>query len=288
MTGEVHVNEREITPHDEHPAAEERSTSRRQLLLAAGAGAGAAAVASVVGEAAQAANGDPLLVGNTANAATAATKLTSSGTVNAPGLQVQALNYDTGVEGDGVYGVTGIGAGGGFFSGTEAAVSLDPMGSPGAPTGTAFKGDLAVDSNGVLFLCIAAGAPGTWIRLSSVNLLSTPQRLYDSRNTGGKFASGETRNLDVAGVLAGVPAYATGIIGNATVVDTGGAGFIVIYPKGTSRPGTASNTWFGAAQILANAFTVGLAGSPGGIAVYAEATVTPATHVVIDVFGYVA
>jgi hypothetical protein len=242
-------------------------------------------------ETASAANGDPLLVGATTNSATARTRLatTSGSPVAQPGFQVEALQFDAGVEGSGAYGIAGFGASGGFFSGTDAAVTLDPTATPGPPTGTAFKGDVAIDSNGSLWICIAQGTPGTWIRLSSVNLLQTPQRLIDTRATGGggPFAANETRTYNVGGVVPGIPTYATGILGILTVVNTVvdalGVGFVVAYPKGTSQPATATNTWYGNNQILANGFSSGLGGSPAGISVFCFRQ----TDVVIDLTGYV-
>jgi hypothetical protein len=199
-------------------------------------------------------------------------------------------DYFSGSEGDGIFGLAGFGASGGFFAGTDVAISLDPTSSPGPPTpSTAFKGELNVDSNGVLWICIVDGSPGpgTWIRLSSTNLLATPQRLYDSRKTGGIFTNGETRTVDVAGVLSGIPAYATSVIGNVTLTNTLGAGYVVVYPGGGSRPPTSTINWYTTGQILANGFSIALGGLPGGIAVYASATQAQATHVIIDITGYV-
>ena len=55
---------------------------------------------------------------------------------------------------------------GGDFSGAVAPIRLDPAATPGAPqSGTHHKGELYVDSNGQLFLCIADsinGTAGTW------------------------------------------------------------------------------------------------------------------------------
>jgi hypothetical protein len=195
-------------------------------------------------------------------------------------------DYFSGSEGDGIFGLAGFGASGGFFAGTDVAISFDPTSSPGPPTPSiAFKGELNVDSNGVLWICIADGSPGTWIRLSSTNLLATPQRLYDSRNTGGIFMNGETRTIDVAGVLSGIPAYATSVIGNITLANTLDHGFAVVYPKGGSQPSTSTINWYTTGQVLANGFSIALGGSPGGIAVH-TGPVQAQTHIIIDITGY--
>ncbi len=269
--------------------ADERSTSRSALLRAAGIGAASAVVGGVVARDAGAANNDPLLVGNASNAASATTALTASGTADTPGLRVEALDYLSGVEGTGVYGVVGFGFTGGFFSGVDSAISLAPASATGPPSGIAFKGDMSVDSNGALWICIADGEPGTWIRLSSVDLLQVPQRLIDTRfGGGGPFAPGETRTYNVGGVVSGIPAHANGILGIISVVNTtvdaSGVGFVVAYPKGTAQPATATGTWFGNNQILATGFSIGLGGAPPGISVFCFRQ----TEVVIDITGYVA
>ena len=67
--------------------------------------------------------------------------------------------------GDG-YGVQGFSQGyGAEFTGTKAPLRLVPAGTVGAPTGGSHAaGELLVDANGALFVCVAAGSPGTWKR----------------------------------------------------------------------------------------------------------------------------
>ena len=111
----------------------------------------------------------------TTRASNITTGLTTAGADAATGLQafkVVAPNFDNGITGEakdygvigtGAGGVLGLGAVGGVFSGSVVAINLDPQNTPRrAPTGEAFKGDLAVDLNGVLWLCVADGTPGTW------------------------------------------------------------------------------------------------------------------------------
>ena len=119
-----------------------------------------------------------------------------------------------GTFGSAAVGVLGDGAVGGQFSGTDAAISLDPRAMPGPPGGTNFKGDLAVDSDGVMWLCVQNGSPGVWIKVShgGVRLLNASHRAYDSRLTGGKFADGEQRSVALAGTTPalGIPDNALG------------------------------------------------------------------------------
>jgi hypothetical protein len=52
---------------------------------------------------------------------------------------------------------------GGEFSGSVAPIRLKPASTVGAPSSDVHsKGELYVDANGQLFLCVADGAPGTW------------------------------------------------------------------------------------------------------------------------------
>jgi hypothetical protein len=275
--------------------------TRKDILKAAGVVAGAAVAGKLASaDSASAADGQPLIVAANNSASNIETGLTTAG-VDAPAgfraFKVTAPNFDYGVSGEAQdYGVVGTGAGGvlglgtvgGVFSGSVVAINLDPQGAAGAPTGEAFKGDLAVDSTGVLFLCVADGTPGTWIRVShgGVRYLSTPFRAYDSRvGTTGKLrpGAGDTANprvIPISGVVPGVPGNALGIVGNLAVTEANPGGFATIWPSG-AWPGTA-NINFNPNQDLSNAYNVGLSGS-GTVSVASSGT----THVVIDVAGYI-
>jgi hypothetical protein len=276
----------------------ERPRSRRALLQAAGVAAGAVAASRLLApEPAFAADGGNMVLGQ-ANAATSATTLATSGAIaNNGALSVTGANADYGVYGSGKsYGLTGVGPGGvlglgtvgGVFSGSITAINLDPQATAGAPAGQAFRGDMAVDSTGVLWLCVAAGTPGTWIKVShgGTRLLPTPSRAYDSRSVpAGKLqtGSGDTatpRAIPIVGVVAAVPPNAVGVVGNMTVTEAVAGGFGTIWPNG-AWPGT-SNINFVANVNLANAFTVGL--SPGGTVSVAASAVT---HMIIDITGYI-
>jgi hypothetical protein len=94
----------------------------------------------------------------------------------APGLEAA---LDAGVEGTGPTGVRGEGAGptgvgvegtgriGGRFEGIAAPLQLVPASTAGPPAGgTHAVGELYVDSQGKLYLCAAAGIPGTWMQIA--------------------------------------------------------------------------------------------------------------------------
>src|SRR5260221_1459350 len=171
-------------------------------------------------------------------------------------------------------GVAGFGFGsngvGGWFVGPRAALALSSSaGGPGAPTtGQHFQGDIYVDSNITLWVCIADGTPGTWCRVTCVangtaggatTYLMDPVRLLDARggaNSGlvnrGALAGNELYNLSVAGLGgSGIPSGAQGLICNVTVLGPGGNGNLSLFPAGPAPPTTASMTFL-AGPSLAN------------------------------------
>lgn len=77
-----------------------------------------------------------------------------------------------------------------------------------------------------------------------------------------------------------IPANAAAIVGNATVVNPGGAGYMTLYPSNASRPLVASSN-FGMGQLMNAPFTVGL-GADGAFNIYS----TNVTDLVVDVLGY--
>jgi hypothetical protein len=180
----------------------------------------------------------------------------------------------------GVHGRASIDGGlGGSFIGTRAATST----SAAPTTGAHAIGDIVVGSTGRVFVCVAAGTPGTWNELGAprltLQLLATPERFIDTRDgTGGvkgPISSGTTRTFTLTGQngLSGNPALqvpnnATGFIGNLTAIGASDAplsAFISLWPSGP-RP-TISNVNYGPGNTLgavANAVTVGLADTAGG------------------------
>src|SRR5206468_3970879 len=118
-----------------------------------------------------------------------------------------------GVLGSGFTGVMGTGTVGGYFSGTLAAISLEPQLTTGPPTsGDYYRGDMLVDASGVLYLCVADGNPGTWLSGGGTRFLSRPTRAYDSRDSGNKLGTAEPhgagtlsapRTVNVVSNLAG-------------------------------------------------------------------------------------
>lgn len=226
----------------------------------------------------------------------------------ADGVGVIGLGGDSGV------GVRGVG---GFYA-LEAAKSSkanlylhpnnDVTGTPGPKTvpGARTDAHLAgeIDNvNGDLWLCVVAGTPGRWRKIGGVATAGafhavTPGRVYDSRvalPTPGALSMGGTRLLSVAdrrdlvsGAVATanfVPAGATAISCNVTVVDTVLSGFLTINPGGTATINAATVNWSASGQILNNGVMLTL-NATREITVIAGGIGGSSTHFVIDVNGY--
>jgi hypothetical protein len=121
--------------------------------------------------------------------------------------------------------------------------------------------------------------------------LAAPVRLLDTRSgqtacdaPGAALSAGVARTEAARIACTGIPATAQAIVGNATVVNTtgAGAGFVTLYPSNAARP-NVSNLNYVPGQIVPNAFTVGL-GSDGAFEIYAQTGV----HFIVDVTGYYA
>jgi RHS repeat-associated protein len=125
--------------------------------------------------------------------------------------------------------------------------------------------------------------------------LPRPIRLFDTRAPIPGFnacaylnqplLAGQELARQVAGVTCDgitIPANAQAIVGNATVTDAMGSGFITLFPNGQPRP-SVSNLNYTSGQTVPNAFTVSL-GADGMFRTFSSAT----THFIVDVTGYFA
>ncbi|HEV2890978.1 MAG TPA: hypothetical protein VGX28_11445 [Frankiaceae bacterium] len=107
-----------------------------------------------------------------------------------------------------------------------------------------------------------------------------PTKLLDTRQSSA-IGAGLSRTVQVTG-MAGVPADATAVTLNITVVTPPAAGYLIVYPNGAPRPPVASIT-FQAKQTLANLAAVKV-GTLGRIVVFNSTGA--ARHVLLDVTGY--
>ena len=109
--------------------------------------------------------------------------------------------------------------------------------------------------------------------------LPTITRVLDTRTTGGKLAPNEERV-----VALGVPAGARAGVINLTVTETEAAGFVAVFPAGTTYAGNSSINWFGPNQNLANGVICAV-DATGKITIRGGIN---KTHVVIDVQGFLS
>ncbi|MEX2627316.1 MAG: collagen-like protein [Ilumatobacteraceae bacterium] len=119
-----------------------------------------------------------------------------------------------------------------------------------------------------------------------------PVRILDTRTDvglPGPFVSATSQKLQVAGAV--VPAGATGVLLNATVVGPTAAGFLSIRPGDATGAPSTSSLNFEAGDIVPNAVQVGLptSGANAGqidITYDAYGQAGPTTEVLIDVVSY--
>ncbi len=119
--------------------------------------------------------------------------------------------------------------------------------------------------------------------------LDAPQRLVDSRpgerTTDGDVQgdgfrrAGTTLQFPVTG-RADIPAEATAVALNVTVVNGAAPGFLTVHPRNSERP-LASNVNFDVGQVKANLVVAGVGGG-GMVCLYTLADV----DVIVDVAGY--
>ena len=79
---------------------------------------------------------------------------------------------------------------------------------------------------------------------------------------------------------AGMPVGATSVALNVTVTDPAAAGYLTVYPCGTTRP-TASNLNYLAGATVAN-LVVSRIGTGGNVCIYTQSS----THLIADINGY--
>ena len=152
---------------------------------------------------------------------------------------------------------------------------------------------------GDLWFCVANSGGHQWRRITgpgeagSYHAL-TPGRVYDSRFVSGRISSGANATLSVANTidpLTGapaitdfVPALATAVVANVTVVGTASGGYLAVNPGGVTAVTASTINWSAAGQILANGITLTLNASRQVTVVCGGGGA--ATDYIIDVLGY--
>ncbi len=152
-------------------------------------------------------------------------------------------------------------------------------------------------------VAVSMGAGGLGLATASSGVVNgfvsvTPARVLDTRvglGLNGPLVSPSPRVLQVTGSVARpdgssgvvVPAGASAVVLNVTVVEPDADGFVSVRPDGTPGPPETSSLNFSAGAIVPNAVTVALPVS-GAIELTFDAfgTVGPATDVLVDVTGF--
>ncbi len=189
---------------------------------------------------------------------------------------------------------------GGSLSATGTAVALTGVPFPGTETSTAPScsfsvilktakaGNYSVGSGVTTSMTTGVAATPVVIADPAGFVAVNPARVLDTRTgqtspTGSNLAAapvtaGSVTEVVIAGV-SGVPATATDVVLNVIAVDPSAAGYLTVYPCGSTRPQT-SNVNFTPGQTRSNGVSVKL-GTGGKVCIYSSA----ATHLVVDVNG---
>jgi alpha-tubulin suppressor-like RCC1 family protein/pimeloyl-ACP methyl ester carboxylesterase len=122
--------------------------------------------------------------------------------------------------------------------------------------------------------------------LAQLPMLTSPQRLVDTRTVGGSIASGSSRCFQVAS-MAGIPADAAAVVLNVTAVGYSTNGWLTVFPNGQSVPATSTLNFDHTEYAMANS-TIMRIGTSGQVCVNVG-TINAApgsSQVILDVTGY--
>jgi len=166
----------------------------------------------------------------------------------------------------------------------------DSPAGPGAGS-VSFSPPVEIQSGYTYVLAIVSDAPGTAVYGASMGYTPPVQqaffpftgptpRVLDTRDPGpltGKLGPNEERVVDL-----GITGARTAVI-NLTVTQTGGAGYVAVFPANITWPGNSSINWYEPNSDLANGVVVAL-DPTGKIKIRGGGGAN--THVVIDRIGY--
>jgi hypothetical protein len=160
---------------------------------------------------------------------------------------------------------------------TEYFVVVDGYSTGAAPPGPSGPFDLTITGTGCNLL-----PGGTYHTI-------TPCRLIDTRNlpngpyAGPALIAGAERPFDAPGGACGIPATATALFLNVTVISPTNNGFLQIYPT-AGMPPTVSAVNYSAGQVRGNNGVFGLDAT--GQFYIRLGQGAGSAHVVVDVAGY--
>ncbi|HEX9000524.1 MAG TPA: hypothetical protein VGB07_11535, partial [Blastocatellia bacterium] len=148
-----------------------------------------------------------------------------------------------------------------------------------------FTTELVIDITGY-YSAQANDANGPGLLYSS---LGSPLRLLDTRpgqqgcyTPGGPMIGGTVYTQDTQSPCTNLTPTARALIGNATVVNTTGIGYLTFWPSDAAQPLVATSNYV-EGQVINRFFTVGLA-PDGSFKRFASRT----TDLVIDISGFFA
>jgi hypothetical protein len=121
--------------------------------------------------------------------------------------------------------------------------------------------------------------------LAKLPMLSSPQRVVDTRTSSGPIATGTSRCFTIGGVM-GVPANATGLVLNVTAVGYVTPGWLTAYPSGLPLPATSSLNFDTSEYAMANGAIVGLGGGQLCVGQGTPNSIPGDSNVILDVVGY--
>jgi hypothetical protein len=121
--------------------------------------------------------------------------------------------------------------------------------------------------------------------------LTAPVRVTDTRAgtalNGTSIASGGTETFNLATAASGIPATATSVAANFTVVPGAAPGYITVFPTGVTTAPTASDVnWPASSGPVANFTQADTAGTTAGSALVYNLDSGSPIDLVIDAFGY--
>ena len=192
----------------------------------------------------------------------------------------------------------------GVDTGSASGVPLRLRPGSGAPPTAALvaqPGSIYLDASCNVWLCTKA-SPVTWTELLRQDTTAgrvvpiTPFRALDTRAAGGRpsgspavpgqiqgpLHGGQAITLDLAGA-ATIPATATGVLGNLTVITPSYNGYLRAAPSGTTVLPSAINFTKGA--TIANAFTSAL--GPNGLTITGSGGSANTYQLVVDITAYI-
>lgn len=285
----------------EAPATPTDRRSRRQLLTLAGAAAvGGTALALGQASPAGAADGDPILAGES-NAATLATFLDGGGAISGAFTVTSNVTGIGGVEAQGnehadikLSGTGRLGQAAGSTGNVEPAHGI----------GTSIAGtlhEIVRSDTGVIWASTGTGTGenSLWKRINSPRFDNpngsgnafAPFRLIDTRVgvdgvivVNAKMNSNTTYTYDLDALTQLAPGI-VGVFGNITVLNSSYTGFVKLFPGGAAIP-PVSNVNFSTGQLVGNFFQVGLSNT-GTLSVRPGDAAGGTVDVIIDIFGYV-